>query len=175
VKDARDEQQETKEQFKSALERFSHVVNFEGGSLEEKYETLNSEFKRCEAKANDVRDRIDAVRDVGTALFEEWKEELEQYSNEKLKRSSQQKLTKTRRHYNKLIRSMRRAEKRIEPVLSAFRDQVLYLKHNLNASAIASLQSELVTVETDVATLIKEMEAAIAEADGFIKTIAEAK
>ena len=66
---------------------------------------------------------------------------------------------------------MKRAESKIEPVLSAFRDQVLFLKHNLNAQAIASLQNELTSVEADIASLIKEMEASIAEADVFIKTM----
>lgn len=173
VEDARDGQQAAKEQFQSALERFSAVVNVEGGSLEKKYETLNAEFKACESRAETVRKRIDAVESVGEALFKEWEAELNQYSSPKLRSSSRRKMDQTRREYDQLIASMNRAEKRIEPVLSAFRDQVLFLKHNLNASAIASLKNELVTVETDVASLIKEMEAAIAEADGFIKTIVE--
>ena len=66
---------------------------------------------------------------------------------------------------------MKRAERKIDPVLSAFQDQVLYLKHNLNAQAIASLQSELASIEIDVARLIKEMEASIKEADSFIRTM----
>ena len=175
VEDARDEQEKTKEQFQTALERFTEVVNFDGGVLEEKYEILNAEFERCEGQAKAVSDRIASVEDVGEALFKEWEAELGQYSNAQLRRSSQQKLAETRLEYDQLIRSMRRAEAKIDPVLSAFRDQVLFLKHNLNASAIASLKNELSVVETDVASLIREMEAAIAEADGFIKTIVAAK
>lgn len=64
---------------------------------------------------------------------------------------------------------MRLAESRIEPVLKSFRDQVLFLKHNLNAKAIASLRGELVQVEADTDKLISELEASIAEADRFIK------
>lgn len=175
VVDARDEQQEAKEQFKTTLERFNEVVNFDGGELEEKYEILNAEFNRCEAKADDVKDRIGAVEDVGEALFKEWATELDQYSNAKLRRSSQEKLVQTRREYDQLIRSMHRAEDRIDPVLAAFQDQVLFLKHNLNASAIASLKNELAVVEVDVDSLIKEMETAIAEADVFIQTIVSAR
>lgn len=175
VEDARDAQQDTKEQFQTALERFTEVVNFDGGVLEEKYEILNAEFNRCEKQAKDVNNRIEAVEDVGEALFKEWEAELSEYTNAQLRRSSQQKLAETRLEYDQLIRSMRRAEAKIEPVLSAFRDQVLFLKHNLNASAIASLKNELSVVETDVASLIREMEVAIAEADGFIKTIVSAK
>lgn len=173
VIDARDAQKETREQFKSALEKFSDVVNFDGGDLEEKHEILNSEFKRCKSKAEAVHSRINDVVKVGEALFDEWNAELDQYSSSKLRRDSRQKLDLTRDQYDQLIRSMRRAEAKIAPVLMAFRDQVLYLKHNLNAQAIASLKQELVSVENNVDTLIKDMDAAIDEADGFIKTMVE--
>jgi hypothetical protein len=69
------------------------------------------------------------------------------------------------------MRTMKRAEAQMAPVLAAFRDQVLLLKHNLNARAIASLRQEGVAVETEITALIRTMEAAIAEADAFITSI----
>jgi hypothetical protein len=171
VEEARDSQEEAKEQFKSALEKFTEVVNFKGGELEDKYNKLNDEYEKSEKKAKDVGDRIDSVENVAEALFDEWETEIEQYSSESLKRSSTQQLNDTRKDYNQLINAMKRAEKKIDPVLSAFRDQVLFLKHNLNARAISSLKSELVAVESDVASLIKEMEKSIGEADAFIKSM----
>ena len=171
VEEARDAQKEAKEQFESALEKFSSVLKFEGGELEEKYEKLKAEYEKSESKAEAVADRIEAVEDVAEDLFDEWQDELSEYTSQSLRRSSERKLKKTRRQYSQLIKTMKRAEKKIDPVLSAFRDQVLYLKHNLNARAIASLRSELVSVEADVASLIKEMEASIAEADTFIRAI----
>lgn len=171
VEDARDSQQEAKEQFASALEEFSVVLNFQGGTLEEKYKQLNDELETSEEHAQKVRERIDKVEDVAEALFDEWEDELKLYSSEKLRRSSASKLKETRSHYQSLMKAMRRAESRIEPVLSPLRDQVLYLKHNLNAQAIASLQSELGRVEGDVSSLIREMEAAIREANAFINTL----
>ena len=48
---------------------------------------------------------------------------------------------------------------------------MLFLKHNLNARVIAAIQQEGVAVETEIAGLIRAMEAAIAEADAFIKTL----
>ena len=173
VEEARDSQEEAKEQFQSALEKFSSVLNFKGGELEDKYNALKAEYDKSEAKANEVTDRIDAVEDVSEALFDEWEDELDQYSSASLRRDSGKKLSATRRQYKQLIRAMHRAEKKIEPVLNALRDQVLYLKHNLNAKAISSLQSELVTVESDIADLVREMEKSITEANSFIKTMLE--
>jgi hypothetical protein len=173
VQEARDVQQEAKEQFQSALERFSEVLKFHGGELEDKYERLKTELGRSEEQAESVRRRVDAVESVAEALFEEWKAELEQYTNDRLRRSSAQQLSQTRRRYTPLIQAMRRAEAKIEPVLAVFRDQVLFLKHNLNAQAIASLHDELVSVEADVDSLIRELEAAITQADAFIKDMSK--
>lgn len=169
VKDARESQEEAKEQFQSALEKFRAVLNFKGGDLQEKYDKLKAELDSSESRAAAVRERIEDVEDVAEALFDEWQSELDQYSDENLRRASKKKLDETRTRYKQLIKAMKRAEKKIDPVLSVFRDQVLFLKHNLNAQAIASLQDELVSIETDVDSLIREMEASIREADAFIK------
>ena len=168
VEDARDSQEQAKEQFRSALERFSSVLNFHGGPLQEKYEQLREEFELSEKKANNVQDRIDAVEDVADALFVEWERELDSYSSDRLRQTSQAKLTRTKKQYSQLLKAMKRAESKIDPVLNAFRDQVLFLKHNLNAQAIASLQEELSSMEGDIASLIQEMESSIKEADTFI-------
>jgi len=171
VQEARNSQQEAKEQFASALEQFETVLGFQGGSLEEKYDKINTIYEDCARRADDVRSRIEKVEDVSEALFDEWQDELGQYTNKTLRRASEQKLKATRSHYEKLIAAMKRAEKNIQPVLNVFHDQVLYLKHNLNAAAIDSLQNELAGIETDVARLIREMESAIAEADAFISSL----
>ena len=175
VEDARDTQQEAKEQFQSALEKFTAVINFSGGELEEKYTALNTELEISESKAETVGEHIEDVQDVARALFKEWDSELDQYTNDNLRSISEKKLKQTQQRYEQLISAMRRAEAKIEPVLSAFRDQVLFLKHNLNAQAIASLHDEFISVEADIASLIREMEVSIAEADEFIRSMANEK
>jgi hypothetical protein len=61
----------------------------------------------------------------------------------------------------------------MQPVLNTFQDQVLFLKHNLNARAVASLREEFGAIENDIVALIKDMEASIAKADEFIEDLAE--
>ena len=172
VESARDAQEEAKEQFESALEQFSSVVAIQDGNLRQQYDQLKNECDKSQARAQTVSDRVDAVEAVSEDLFTEWERELSEYSSAKLRRSSELTLQKTRRQYDQLIKAMRRAEQKMDPVLTAFKDQVLYLKHNLNAQAIASLQNELSTIESDVAKLIQEMEASIREADTFISAMA---
>jgi hypothetical protein len=70
-----------------------------------------------------------------------------------------------------MLAAMKRAEQRIEPVLKPLRDQVLYLKHNLNARALAAIKGELVKVDAQVDQLVKDMNRSIAEADKFIQSM----
>lgn len=171
VNDAMAAQEDAKAQFQSALGEFSAVTGYSGGDLEDLYDDLAAAFEDSEAKAETVSRRIDDVERVSEALFSEWRNELGEYANAALRRSSEQKLKATEAKYKTLMTSMRRAESRMKPVLDAFRDQVLYLKHNLNAQAIAALKSELAGIEADVARLIKEMEASITRSQAFVKDL----
>jgi DNA repair exonuclease SbcCD ATPase subunit len=169
VEDARDDQEAAKEQFKSALEKFQSVVSVPESELKKTYETLNTELERSEKRATAVSDRIASIESVAKDLFREWEKELDQYSNADLRRSSEKKLDETKARYEDLIGAMKKAEGKMEPVLTAFRDHVLFLKHNLNAQAVASLQGEVTNLESEIGALVRDMEAAIAEADSFIK------
>lgn len=171
VENAKESQEEAQEQFADALEEFSALINFNGGELEDVYDELNGEFQDSQAAAADVTARIDKVESVAEALFSEWEDELEKYDSDKLRRSSAEKLRATRRQYETMIKAMRKAESRMEPVLTALQDNVLYLKHNLNASAVGALEGELKTIQQDVSRLINEMKASVAESDAFIRTM----
>lgn len=133
-------QTEGQEQFKSALEQFKSVINFDGGDLEVTYDLLNDEYEASVDAADEIHDRINSVENVADALFDEWQDELEQYSNASLRRDSERQLKDTRRRYSKVLGAMRRAENAIDPVLASLKDNTLYLKHNLNARAIACLR-----------------------------------
>lgn len=171
VEDARDSQVETQEQFKSALERFTEVVDFDGGDLEKQYKALNDEYEKSEKNAKEVKERIEAVESVAEALFEEWEDELDEYSSSKYRSIKQRELEEARTRYNGLIKAMRKAESKIPPVLAAFKDQVLFLKHSLNAQAVASLKSELTSVRADVSRLVREMQKSIDASNAYIESL----
>lgn len=173
IKAARDTQNDAKEQFQTALEQFKRVVNFQGGDLEKEYSRLNKTLQKTEAGAEKVRDRIQAVEAVSEALFEEWRQEIDQYTSDSLKNASQRKYDLTHKKYTELITAMKKAEARLEPALLPLRDQVLFIKHNLNAKAIAGLSDEIVGIQTNVDQLVNEMDKAVAQADAFIRSLKE--
>lgn len=175
VEDARVAQDKAKQQFESALGQFIAVTNFSGGELERQYDKLKAEYEDSDERAKAVRKRIDEVERVAEDLFKEWDKELTVYSDASLRRSSEKQRDATRARYEKLILVMRRAEKKLDPVLATFHDRVLYLKHNLNARAIASLRADRAKVEADIGALVADMNRSIREADAFIEDMAPKK
>lgn len=175
VTDAREQQAAAKEQFQSSLDRFSALVNADGGDLRKAYDKAKSDFDASESKADKVRDRIKSVESVGNDLFREWESETTQYTNPEFKARSQAQLRETRSRYDEMLSAMKRAEATMDPVLAAFKDNVLFLKHNLNAQAVASMRGTVVDLERQIGSLIAEMERSMAEADRFVKGMGENK
>lgn len=155
-------------EFKDALEQYRSVVDFDGGDLQKMYDKLSRQYDRLESEAKVVRSRIDGIENVGRALFREWRRELDEYSSASLRAQSESQLRETEARYKDVLTAMNRAADRMDPVLAVFNDQVLFLKHNLNARAIAGLDNEKAEIERQVDRLIREMDAAIAEAQAFI-------
>lgn len=171
VEAARDSQSDAQAQFESALEQFASVVEIERTELAAAYEHLDAEFEASEAAAEDVSERIDKVESVAVALFEEWRAELDLYQNQDLRATSAARLGETEQRYRGLLAAMRRAEASMMPVLDSFRDNVLFLKHNLNAQAIGALRGELRVLESEVALLNERMTRSIEASDAFIRSL----
>jgi len=171
VVQARDDQKEAQEQFKDALTRLKEITKFDGGALEKAYNSLKHEFDDCTAKATGVSKRIRDVESVAGDLFTEWEKEIQQISTASLKDASRQQLVATREKYESLHASLKSAEQSMTPVLRQFNDYVLYLKHNLNAQAIASLQGETASIQSEITRLIDQMNKSIARADEFVKSM----
>lgn len=172
VKAAQQEQTEAKKEFANALEQFKSVVNFDGGDLEKAYNKLNDSYASCTAQADAVKSKIGSVKNVADALFKEWQGEIKQMGDDPtLQASSQTLLDKTRANYGEMIKRMDGAAATMDPVLKKFQGRVLFLKHSLNAQAIASLKGTEVELGGQIETLIREMEASIRQAEEFIAQV----
>lgn len=169
VEETKDSQEESQEEFKSALERLTTLIDFNGGELQDTYNQLNDDYESSLKAANEVSTNINKVEDVAEALFDEWSDELEQYKSASLKRESSKKLAATQRQFSQLLNSMRSAESKMEPVLTSLHDNVLYLKHNLNAQAVSAIKGEFTNLKRDIQILMNDMNKSIADSNKFIE------
>jgi len=169
VVEARDDQQTAQKEFKDALTRLKEITKFDGGEAEKAFRTLKNEYDDCAKQAETVRGRIRAVESVAADMFAEWEKENGEIKTASLRDASRQELVATKQRYDELHSALVAAEQSMAPVLTQFNDYVLYLKHNLNAQAIASLQGESASIQTEISRLIEQMNQSIARADTFVK------
>jgi hypothetical protein len=171
VKSAQEGQQEAKQQFQSALDRFSTIVKSGDTDLRKAYDKAKADLDRSQAKADAVHDKVASVESVGKDLFKEWEDELREYKSDELRNRSKGQLQDTRRRYDQMLAAMKKAEASMDPVLDTFSDTVLMLKHTHNAETVAALKGTVSDLEREVKDLISEMERSIAESDRFINDL----
>ena len=172
--DGKKDQEAAGKQIKTTMEAFQELTGFSGGDLEKTYQKLAGELGHAEDRAGKLRGRIEGIEKVAGDLFREWESEIGKMRDAGLKSKSRAILRDTARRFQVLDKKLRATEKRMEPVLQAFRDQVVFLKHNLNAKAITSLKTTSVEIDADVSELVKEIDGSIREADAFIGAMEKA-
>jgi chromosome segregation ATPase len=169
VRAVKSAQEDTGEQFRDALDELRALYGSSGSDLERRYDAMRGEYEDCEAQATKLRERIRKVRTVAGDLFSEWEDEIDSMQNASYQQASRRGLAETRRRYAALDAAMRRSEEGLDPVLVQFRDQVLFLKHHLNAQSLGTLEDEVRGIDAGVAGLIERMQASIREADAFLQ------
>lgn len=175
ILDGKKDQQEAREQIQTTMEAFQALTGFSGGDLEKKYQKLNGEYESARDRAKDLSDRIRSIDQVAKDMFREWDGEIGTMRNAGLKSRSRTMLREAQRKHTQYIAAMRTTEARIKPVLQTFQDQVLFLKHNVNARAIRSLEGTASKLDREVDGLVAEMDRSIAESDAFVQSLMAAE
>jgi hypothetical protein len=171
VEESRDDQQAVQEEFQTTFDLYKQVTGYQTGELERFYRKMEAQLERSEDKAQNVRERIASIEQVSGDLFAEWEAEIGQISSADRRRQDRVRLRATRTRCDEMLRVMKRAAAKMDPVLTAFRDEVLYLKHNLNASAIDALSGSTAEIQRDIDALIREMQASMAETQRFLDAL----
>lgn len=171
VSNVKDDQEETGEAFKDALTKLKEVYAFDGGNLEREYNKLNDSYTDAKDESVKVSASIKKLDEVAQDLFVEWEGEIKEIQTSDLRRKSSDQLSETKTKYKTLHQHLKTSEKKMAPVLAKLKDQVLFLKHNLNARAIGGLKTEGDKIETDIENLLNEMDKSTKEAEAFIETL----
>ena len=171
VGNVQEEQEDTSEAFKDALTQLKEIYHFDGGDLERQYKKFNSAYEDADEESTELKARVAKVDKVASDLFEEWQNEMKEIKDSDLRAKSSEKFRETKKRYKSLEQKLQTSQKKIDPVLAKLKDQVLFLKHNLNAKAIAGLKSESGKIESDIEDLIQDVEKSSREAEELIKTL----
>jgi ElaB/YqjD/DUF883 family membrane-anchored ribosome-binding protein len=102
------------------------------------------------------------------ALFKSWADSAAAISDPDLRKRSEERLTKTKASFADIGTVGQKATELYGPVMKALQDQVTYLGHDLNPSAVASLKPNAAKLNGEAQELAKRIDDTITTANTAI-------
>ena len=96
---------------------------------------------------------------------------LANISSEDLRKRSEERLNGTRERYNGILAAGDKARQVFNPFIASLKDQVVYLGHDLNPSALASLKPDADKLNKEGEVLFKKIDETVDEASGYITSL----
>jgi len=143
IRSAKDAEVSAKKQFIATVKALSSVEVSRDGKSNKLKQQLESNLNKCGRKATSFIKRTDKVEFATKEFIRDWEDELDLFSNEKLRRASELKLADTRKQCEEMVHLMKSASVKVEPAIIALSDYLLFLKHNLSSYAATSLEEEM--------------------------------
>ena len=173
IEKVRDAQMAAQKQFETTLLEYRSVVLFQSGDLSKRQTQLEEDYRAAQLRARNVRYHLQGVDSVADDLFSEWKSELKDYRTAELRRAAEADYDRTRQQYATLREQLNETEARLQPLLDLLGDQMLSLRHSLNARTLTQSPDAYTQLEQDMKRLSEEMTRANNQADMFIRRLRE--
>lgn len=131
----------SKERMNAAVEALRSMTSsdFRGDALVAHAELTRS-IESSEEQAETLRDHVTEMKDTASELFERWAQDLEGFTNAEMRQSSQKRLEDTRTRYQTIVAAVDPALWSLDAVNRDLRDHALFLGHDFNKSAVASVR-----------------------------------
>lgn len=161
--------EEAKKQFEGVLANYSKLVDASDTDqdLRVEYNNLAKSIKKASSVVKDLARKIKNIEKIGKPMFRDWEDELDEYGNETIRRSSEVNLDATRSEYLKVVHTIKDTKVKVEKVLKALNDQMLFLNQNLSLRTLESFKKEVTSLKEEVGELITQLDLAIDETQKF--------
>jgi hypothetical protein len=132
------------------------------------YKKLQQEMESTEKRRSEITLRADEMKAEADTLFKSWADSAAAISDADLRRRSDERLSKTKASFAEIGTVGQKATELYGPVMKALQDQVTYLGHDLNPSAVASLKPNAAKLNEEAKELVRRIDATIATANTAI-------
>jgi hypothetical protein len=150
-------------QVQKTMEAYNAVLAPDVKDRRDSYKKLQKEMTTSEKKRAEVSTRNGEMNVEASKLFKSWEASTGAIQNPELRERSQQRLARAKERYNEIWVTGQSASSLYTPFMKALQDQVTYLGHDLNPSAVATLRPEadkLNVLATDLYAAIDQTTAA---------------
>ena len=162
---------ETKLQLTKTLEVYNSLLSDTATNRKDLYKKLQKEMDNTEKKRAEIATRKDEMDVEAQTLFKSWADSAKDISDPDLRKRTEERLSKTKASYGEIATAGAKATEMYAPVMKSLGDQVTYLGHDLNASAVASLKPNAAKLKTQADELVKRIDDTMATANKTISTL----
>ncbi len=129
-------------QVKKTLESYNYIIDGKASDPRAEYKKLVKDLRRSERAREDVRDKVEAMEKAAAAYFGDWEASQAGFHSDEMRAKSEARLAETKQNYGKIFDAGNTASDNFNSFIAQMDDQIRYLGHDLNPSAIADLADE---------------------------------
>lgn len=158
-------------QLDKTLGTYNSIIEGKATDTKAAYKDLEKQVKDCEAKSEEVKKQKEAMDVEADKLYAGWTAGLADISSPDLKKRSEDRLAQTRDRMAKIGAAGLQARGAYDEFLSGLKDQIKYLGHDLNPSAIASLKGDAAKLNTKAKTMFEKLDGTVASANSSLDAL----
>jgi DNA repair exonuclease SbcCD ATPase subunit len=148
----------TKMQLQKTMDVYNGLMADDAKDRKSLYKKLQSEMDNTDKRRAEIRVRADEMRAEADTLFKSWADSAAAIADAGLRKQSEDRLAKTKASYAEIGTVGQKAVDLYGPVMKALQDQVTYLGHDLNPSAVASLKPAAAKLNDQASDLMKRID-----------------
>jgi chromosome segregation ATPase len=152
-------------QLDKTLGTYNSIIDGKAPDAKAAYKDLEKQVKDCEAKSADVKKEKEAMDAEAEKLYASWTAGMAEISSPELKQRSEARLTQTKDRMGKIGAAGLQARGAYDEFLTGLKDQIKYLGHDLNPSAIASLKGDAGKLNGKAKTMFDKIDGTVATAN----------
>jgi DNA repair exonuclease SbcCD ATPase subunit len=156
---------ETKNQLQKTLDAYDAVLAENVKDRRSAYKDLQKEMDNTEKKREQIKLRTGDMDNDASTLFQSWADSAKAMDNADLRKRTEDRLAETKSSYAEIHAAGAKAVAVYDPFMKSLKDQVEYLGHDLNASAVASLKPDAAKLHQQAKELFDAIDETVATAN----------
>ncbi len=162
----------TKAQLGKTMEVYNALMADTATDRKGLYKKLQQQMTSTEQRRAEIKLRADEASAEAANVFKSWADSAAAISDPGLRKRSEDRVSSTKASLAQVQAAGQKAGDLYAPVMKTLQDQVTYLGHDLNASAVASLKPDAAKLNAQVQELTKQLDDTISSANTAIGAIA---
>jgi predicted nucleic acid-binding Zn-ribbon protein len=162
---------ETKVQLSKTLEVYNALMADGAEDRKKQYGDLQKEMDNTEKRRAKIGEEVVKMDAEADALFKQWADSAAAIENPDLRRRSEQRLRARRAGQAAIKAEGEKAQGLYERFMKDLQDQVTFLGHDLNPSAVRSLEPEAAKINKRAEALMRSIDETVAIANAKTDTL----